>query len=79
MATIFLQEIHKKSSDTIYNLFPIAITRLSADCADLAPEKAQNIIRTLVGFIEKDRQVEAIIERVCIKLKSHKVMSEKVE
>lgn len=39
MARIFLQEVHNKNCDIIYNLFPIAISKLSSEFADLpAPQ-----------------------------------------
>lgn len=71
--------MHSKNCDTIYNLFPIAITKISTEFPDFEEKKVQNIIKNLLTFIEKDKQLEAIIDRICQKLKKNAIMTEKIE
>lgn len=53
----------------IYNLFPKAISRLSKEFIHLSKEKFENIAKNLLTYIDKDRQTEQLIDKLCQKLK----------
>ena len=61
---LFLHELHSKGQLIIYNLFPNAIHRLSAEFPDMSEERFENIVRNLLEYIQKDKQKESIIEKL---------------
>lgn len=67
---LFLHELHSKANHIIYNLFPKAISRLSKEFGHLSKEKFENIAKNLLTHIDKDRQTEALVDRLCQKLKN---------
>ena len=67
---LFLHELHSKHSNTIYNLFPKAISRLSKEFQDLPKEEFENIARNLLCYIKQDSHNLALIESLCKKLKN---------
>jgi len=64
VAKLFFHELSQKHGNPIYNLLTDLLSRLSSD-ADISPEAFQRIMTRLVGFIDKDRQAEAICEKMC--------------
>lgn len=66
---LFLHELHSKGNHIIYNLFPNAISRLSQEFPNLSKEEFENISKNLLTYINKDKQMEAIVEKMCQKLK----------
>ena len=66
---LFLHELHSKGQNIIYNLFPNAISRLSNDFPELKEEEFRNISNNLLNYINKDKQMEMIVEKLCQKLK----------
>lgn len=67
---LFLHELHTKGSNNIYNLFPKAISRLSKEFGHLPLAEFQNIARHLLDYIDKDKQTEAIVDKLCRKFKT---------
>ena len=67
---LFLHELHTKGSNNIYNLFPKAISRLSKEFGHLSLAEFQNIARHLLDYIDKDKQTEAIVDKLCRKFKT---------
>jgi condensin complex subunit 1 len=52
---LFLQELHSKGNNIIYNLFPNAISRISQEFPDLPEIEFENIAKNLLSFISKDK------------------------
>jgi len=67
---LFLHELDKKGSNNIYNLFPKAISRLSKEFGALTLAEFQNIANNLLGFINKEKQTEAIVDKLCHKFRT---------
>jgi condensin complex subunit 1 len=67
---LFLHELHTKANHMIYNLFPKAISRLSKEFGHLSREKFENIARNLLTHIDKDRQTEQLVDKLCHKLRN---------
>lgn len=67
---LFLHELHTKANHIIYNLFPKAISRLSKEFAHLSRDKFENIAKNLLSHIDKDRQTEQLVEKLCQKIKN---------
>lgn len=53
--TLFLNELHSKGQNIIYNLFPNAISRLSQEFPNLSTEEFENISKNLLNYIDKDK------------------------
>lgn len=47
----------------MYNLLPDLLSRLSAE-AHLPPPAFQRVMRTLLGYIDKERQADSLVERL---------------
>jgi condensin complex subunit 1 len=67
---LFLHELHTKGNNNIYNLFPKAISRLSKEFQDLGLDEFQNIAKNLLSHIDKDKQTESIVDKLCNKFRS---------
>ena len=52
---LFLHELHSKGQQIIYNLFPNAITRLSNEFSYLEKDRFENITKSLMAYIQKDK------------------------
>ena len=48
---LFLHELHSKGQLIIYNLFPNAIHRLSAEFPEMSFERFENIAKNLLEYI----------------------------
>ena len=77
LAKVFFTELSKRENNPIYNLLPDVIGVLSADKA-LAKRGDRGKFRTIVDFlckfIKKDRQAEALVDKLCARLEAaHKV------
>lgn len=66
-ARLFLHELHGKDNNQIYNLFPNLVQRLASIELDAA--KFDGIVKTLVEYISKERQKEAILEKMLGRLR----------
>ena len=62
VARLLFHELSRKHGNPIYNLLPDLLSRLSGDAA-LAPDAFQRIMTRLLGFIDKDRQTEALADK----------------
>lgn len=67
---LFLHELHSKGNHLIYNMFPKAITRLSKEFSNLSKDEFENIAKHLTAYIKQDKQIETILEKMCLKLKN---------
>jgi condensin complex subunit 1 len=64
LAHAFFTELSQKSKDPIYNILPDIISRLSSD-PGVSSEAFRYVLKFLLEFIDKERQVEGLIEKLC--------------
>ena len=65
LARLFFTELsHKGTNNPIYNYLPDIIGRLSHN-ETVGPDQFQRIMKFLVSFIEKDKQAEGLVEKLC--------------
>lgn len=64
----FFKEIANKSN-ILYNALPDIISRLSDVNLNLEETKYQLIMKYIIGLINKDRQVESLVEKLCFRFK----------
>ena len=62
VAKLLFAELSRKHGNPIYNLLPDLLSRLSGD-ESVTPLAFQNIMTRLLGFIDKDRQTEALADK----------------
>uniref|UniRef100_A0A1B0AGG3 Condensin complex subunit 1 n=1 Tax=Glossina pallidipes TaxID=7398 RepID=A0A1B0AGG3_GLOPL len=62
----FFKEIANKSN-ILYNVLPDIISKLSDSSSNLEEEKYRIIMRYILGLIHKDRQVETLVEKLCLR------------
>lgn len=62
----FFKEIAHKSN-ILYNVLPDIISRLSSVNMQLEEEKYRIIMKYIIGLIQKDRQVESLVEKLCLR------------
>lgn len=68
LAKIFFTELSHKGKDrAIYNILPDVISTLSA-ADDVSDDQFKSIMKFLMGFINKDKQTESLIEKLCRRL-----------
>ena len=67
LVKLFLHELHSKHNDTIYNLIPEAINRLS-ECHHFSAEDFEEIAKILSKYVEKDKQIEMLLDKLLQKL-----------
>ena len=63
----FFSELALKGS-SLYNLLPDCISTLSGK--DIEQEKFENIMGFLFSFLQKDRQFESLLDKLCSRLKA---------
>lgn len=63
LAKLFFHELSKKGSNPVYNLLPDILGKLSNQ--NLTRESFCNIMQYLIGSIKKDKQMEALVEKLC--------------
>ncbi len=63
LARLFFHELSCKGNQ-LYNILPETISGLSASGV-LTMDSFRNIMKYLFSFIEKDRQVESLVEKLC--------------
>nr|XP_043621850.1 condensin complex subunit 1 [Erigeron canadensis] len=63
LAKLFFHELSKKGNNPIYNLLPDILGKLAN--ADLNRESFFNIMQFLIASIKKDKQMEALVEKLC--------------
>lgn len=62
----FFKEIANKSN-ILYNVLPDIISKLGDTSLNLEEEKYRIIMRYILGLIQKDRQVETLVEKLCLR------------
>ncbi|CAL1352223.1 unnamed protein product [Linum trigynum] len=63
LAKLFFHELSKKGANPIYNLLPDILGKLCNQ--NLKKEAFCNIMQFLIGSIKKDKQMEALVEKLC--------------
>ncbi|KAL0043109.1 hypothetical protein WJX79_009421 [Trebouxia sp. C0005] len=69
LAHLFFHELAQKNykgTSPIYNLLPDMLSSLSSE-ASLPPEHFQAIMRHLLTFIAKEKQVDSLVEKLCLR------------
>uniref|UniRef100_A0A8W7JGH8 Condensin complex subunit 1 n=1 Tax=Anopheles albimanus TaxID=7167 RepID=A0A8W7JGH8_ANOAL len=64
----FFKEIANKSN-ILYNVLPDIISRLSDPNLQLEEEKYHIIMRYIIGLINKDKQIESLVEKLCLRFR----------
>ncbi|CAK4078704.1 unnamed protein product [Aphanomyces euteiches] len=64
LAKLFFHELSKRGNNPIYNMLPDTIGRLSTS-SNLSKKSFQEITKFLLGFIQKDKQAESLVEKLC--------------
>ncbi|OIV89887.1 hypothetical protein TanjilG_14343 [Lupinus angustifolius] len=63
LAKLFFLELSKKGNNPVYNLLPDILSKLSKQ--NLSKDSFCNIMQFLIASIKKDRQMEALVEKLC--------------
>ncbi|ORX43125.1 condensin complex subunit 1 [Piromyces finnis] len=69
LAKLFFTELSTKDN-AVYNNLPDIISNLSSKTSGVSEEEFKNIMKYLFSFIDKDRQTENIIEKLCGRFKN---------
>lgn len=64
----FFREIATKPN-TLYNILPDVIARLGTSSVLLSEEKYQSVMRFIFGLVDKNRQVEGLVDKLCFRFK----------
>ncbi|KAK3912396.1 Condensin complex subunit 1 [Frankliniella fusca] len=64
MAISLFEELSKKGN-TLYNVLPDIISRLSNPSIEVEEEKFRTIMKFLMQLIQKDRQMESLVDKLC--------------
>ncbi|WCJ33357.1 Condensin-1 complex subunit CAP-D2 [Euphorbia peplus] len=63
LAKLFFHELSKKGSNPVYNLLPDILSKLSSQ--NLKRESFCNVMQFLIGSINKDKQMESLVAKLC--------------
>lgn len=64
----FFREIATKPN-TLYNILPDVIARLGISSVLLSEDKYQSVMRFIFGLVDKNRQVEGLVDKLCFRFK----------
>ncbi|XP_071146803.1 condensin complex subunit 1-like [Mytilus edulis] len=64
LAKLFFSELSKKGN-AVYNIMPDVISRLSDPDIGVDEENFRTIMKYLFSFIQKDKQCESLVEKLC--------------
>lgn len=64
----FFKEIANKSN-ILYNVLPDILSRLSSSDSQVEEEKYRIIMKHIMSLIQKDRQVESLVEKLCLRFR----------
>jgi condensin complex subunit 1 len=64
LAKVFFSDLSKRGN-AIYNILPDIISRLSDPDVGISEENFREILRYLMSFIQKDKQCESLVEKLC--------------
>lgn len=67
--TLEFFKVIAQKSNILYNVLPDIISRLSGAQASLAEEQYHVIMSYVMGLIQKDRQVESLVEKLCLRFR----------
>lgn len=70
LVNLFFYELNQKGNNVIYNVIPKALAKLSNEYKHLDYIQFQNIVKTLLKHVEKDKHTEGLIEKLFTKLKN---------
>ncbi|XP_048728818.2 condensin complex subunit 1-like isoform X3 [Ostrea edulis] len=71
LAKLFFLELSHKGN-AIYNIMPDVISRLSDPDVGVDEENFRTIMKYLFSFIQKDRQCESLVEKLCHRFRATK-------
>jgi condensin complex subunit 1 len=63
LAKLFVDQLAHKPGNPVYNLLPDLLSRLSAE-THLPHVAFQRVMRTLLSYIDKERQADSLVERL---------------
>ena len=66
----FFNEINNKGNNVIYNIIPKALARLSNEFKSLEYSKFKTIAITLLKYVDKEKHIEGLMDKLFAKLKS---------
>ncbi|CAH1774609.1 unnamed protein product [Owenia fusiformis] len=72
LAKLFFLELAKKGN-AVYNIMPDVISRLSDPDVGVAEDNFRIIMKYLFSFIQKDRQCESLVEKLCHRFRATRV------
>merc|ERR1719322_1873384 len=64
MAKLFFTELSRKGN-ALYNVMPDIVSRLSDPAAGIDEDKFKEIMRYIIGLIDKDKHLESLVEKLC--------------
>jgi hypothetical protein len=67
---IFFNEINNKGNNVIFNIIPKALARLSKDYKNLDYHEFETIARILIKYIDKDKLIDGLVNKLFVKLKN---------
>ena len=70
LVNLFFYELNHKGNNIIYNIIPKALVRLSTEFKQISYGKFQDIMKTLLKYVSKDKQTEGLIDKLFSKLKN---------
>merc|ERR1719183_1710721 len=72
VARILFQELAKRTSNVVYNLIPEIVARVADYKGQVATDEeessAESRVKYLMQFIEKEKHVEGLIEKLSVRL-----------
>ena len=66
----FFNEINNKGNNVIYNIIPKALARLSNEFKSLEYSKFKTIANTLLKYVDKEKHIEGLMDKLFVKLKN---------
>jgi len=66
----FFNEINNKGNNVIYNIIPKALARLSNEFKSLEYSKFKTIAITLLKYVDKEKHIEGLMDKLFVKLKN---------
>ena len=66
----FFNEINNKGNNVIYNIIPKALARLSNEFKSLDYTKFKTIAITLLKYVDKEKHIEGLMDKLFVKLKN---------
>ena len=70
LVNLFFYELNQKGNSIIYNIIPKALVRLSTEFKNIDYVKFQEVMKTLLKYVSKDKHTEGLIDKLFAKLKN---------